>query len=106
MHFCIHMAINEKCWPVCLCIWRRSNLQQFIEAAQHRLPILARDIPVFREVAGEHAGYFKAETPEELAVAIKSWLADCQKNIHPKSSGMNYLTWKESAEILMSKILA
>ncbi len=77
-----------------------------IEAAQHGLPILARDIPVFREVAGEHAAYFKAETPNELAVAIKSWLADCQKNTHPKSSGMNYLTWKESAESLTSKIFA
>jgi len=29
-----------------------------------------------------------------------------QKNTHPKSSGMNYLTWKESAEILMSKVVA
>ena len=26
-----------------------------IEAAKHALPILARDIPVFREIAGEHA---------------------------------------------------
>jgi glycosyltransferase involved in cell wall biosynthesis len=29
-----------------------------IEAAQHKLPIVARDIPVFREVAGSHAHYF------------------------------------------------
>ena len=29
-----------------------------IEAARHNLPILARDIPVFREVAGDHALYF------------------------------------------------
>jgi glycosyltransferase involved in cell wall biosynthesis len=30
-----------------------------IEAARHGLPIIARDIPVFREVAGEHAYYFR-----------------------------------------------
>jgi len=29
-----------------------------IEAAQHNFAIIARDIPVFREVAGEHAYYF------------------------------------------------
>jgi glycosyltransferase involved in cell wall biosynthesis len=31
-----------------------------IEAAKHKLPIICRDIPVFREVASEHAFYFDA----------------------------------------------
>ena len=98
----------EKVYAASTCLIAASYGEGFglplIEAAQHGLPILARDIPVFHEVAGEHAAYFKVETPEELAVAIKFWLADCKKNTHPKSSGMNYLTWKESAEILMSKV--
>src|SRR5690606_1150894 len=29
-----------------------------VEAARHGLPLLIRDTPVFREVAGEHAFYF------------------------------------------------
>ena len=33
-----------------------------IEAAQHKLPIFARDIPVFREVAGENAFFFQSNT--------------------------------------------
>ena len=98
----------EKVYAVSTCLIAASYGEGFglplIEAAQHGLPILARDIPVFREVAGEHASYFKAETPNELAVAIKSWLSDYQKNKHPKSSGMNYLTWKESAAMLLNKI--
>jgi hypothetical protein len=69
------------------------------------MPILARDIPDFREEAGEHAAYFKAETPEELASAIKSWIVDHQKNTHPKSSNMNYLKWSESAEMLCKAIV-
>ena len=100
----------EKVYAASTCLIAASYGEGFglplIEAAQHGLPILARDIPVFREVAGEHAVYFKAETPNELALAIESWLTDFQKNTHPKSSGMNYLTWKESAEILISKVLA
>jgi glycosyltransferase involved in cell wall biosynthesis len=100
----------EKVYAASTCLIAASYGEGFglplIEAAQHGLPILARDIPVFREVAGEHAAYFKAETPSELAAVMKSWLSDYQKNKHPKSSGMNYLTWKESAEILMSKIFS
>ena len=73
----------EKVYAASTCLIAASYGEGFglplIEAAQHGLPIFARDIPVFREVAGEHAAYFKVETPEELAVAIKFWLADCKK---------------------------
>ena len=73
-----------------------------IEAAQHELPIIARDIPVFREVAGEHAYYFEAETSEALAQAIKDWLGLYQDNQHPKSDEMTWLTWAESARQLLN----
>jgi glycosyltransferase involved in cell wall biosynthesis len=100
----------EKIYAVSTCLIAASCGEGFglplIEAAQHGLPILARDIPVFREVAGEHAAYFKAETPSELAAVMKSWLSDHQKNTHPKSSGMKYLTWKESADVLISKLFS
>ena len=43
-----------------------------IEAARHGLPIIARDIPVFREVAGEQAYYFRGEAAQDLADALRS----------------------------------
>ena len=46
-----------------------------IEAAQHATPIIARDIPVFREVAGDHAFYFDGLEASALADAIHQWLA-------------------------------
>jgi glycosyltransferase involved in cell wall biosynthesis len=72
-----------------------------IEAAQYKLPIFARDIPVFREVAGEHAHYFNAEGPTELAHAMEQWLALHKANRHPKSDNMPWLTWKDSAAQLL-----
>ena len=42
-----------------------------IEAARQGLPVIARDIPVFREVAGDHAFYYSAGRPEELADALE-----------------------------------
>ncbi len=75
-----------------------------IEAAQHRLPIMARDIPVFREVANEHALFFKATRPCELALSIKSWLELKKTNQHPKSENMAWLSWKESAAELLKAL--
>lgn len=71
-----------------------------IEAAQHNLPIIARDIPVFREVAGEHAFYFCASKPKELMCALKEWLALYKEQRHPESSKISFFTWKESAIFL------
>jgi glycosyltransferase involved in cell wall biosynthesis len=75
-----------------------------IEAAQHKLPVIARDIPVFREVAGEHAFYFEADHPDELAQAVQSWFRLYSIGHHPGSEDMQWLTWKDSAARLLEKI--
>lgn len=75
-----------------------------IEAAQHKIPIIARDIPVFREVAGEHAFYFDSKAPEDLAMAIQEWLELYMQGKHPRSDNMPWLTWGQSAENLLSVI--
>ncbi|MFN3630079.1 MAG: glycosyltransferase family 4 protein, partial [Casimicrobiaceae bacterium] len=76
-----------------------------IEAARHRVPIIARDIPVFREVAGEHAFYFADDhAPETIARAVEDWLALDRQGRAPQSAGMPYLTWAESAEQLFRRI--
>jgi glycosyltransferase involved in cell wall biosynthesis len=75
-----------------------------IEAARHGLPIMARDIPVFREVAGEHAFYFAAEKPD-LAQAIKDWLRLYRTGEHPKSDAIAKTAWADSAERVMDVLL-
>ncbi len=75
-----------------------------IEAAQHNKPIIARDIPVLREVAGEYAFYFSGLGTEELADVIITWLVLFQNGGHPKSEGMHCLTWQESALQLKTQI--
>jgi glycosyltransferase involved in cell wall biosynthesis len=66
-----------------------------IEAAQHQLPIIARGIPVFREVAGEHAYYFEGKEPQALADAIEQWLALHAAGKAPPSSALPWLTWAQ-----------
>lgn len=95
----------EKVYASCTCLIVASYGEGFglplIEAAQHKLPIIARDIPVFREVAGKHAFYFKGNEPKVLANSIKKWLVLREQSYHPTSDDMPWLTWKESAAMLL-----
>lgn len=72
-----------------------------VEAAQHGLPILARDLPVLREVAGEHAFYFEGLQPEDLTLAITRWLHLKESGRQPGSSAIPRLTWKQSTQQLL-----
>ena len=69
------------------------------------MPIIARDIPIFREVAGEHAFYFTGLQPEALAAAIKEWLTLYGNGKYPKSDAMPWMTWAQSVERLKDVVL-
>lgn len=75
-----------------------------IEASQFKLPIIARDIPVFREVAGDSAFYFDSKGTSTLAKAISDWLALYKENAHPCSTDIEWITWRESASDLLTLI--
>ena len=76
-----------------------------IESAHHKIPIIARDLPVFKEVAQDYAHYFSTRKAENLATAILEWLELYESNRHPKSDGMPWLNWKESANQLLNSII-
>ena len=99
----------ERIYDSCTCLIAPSEGEGFglplIEAAKHKLPIIARDIPVFREVAGEHAYYFSGLDPHALVDAVKYWQILNDEGKAPQSIGMHYLTWRLSAEQLLSQVL-
>ncbi|WP_419602667.1 glycosyltransferase, partial [Thiolapillus sp.] len=99
----------EKVYAASTCLIAASEGEGFglplIEAAQHKLSIIARDLPVFREVAGQYAFYFKGLEPEALAETVTQWLALYAKGKAPRSDDMPWLTWRESAEQLKSIVV-
>lgn len=99
----------EKVYRSSTCLIAGSEGEGFglplIEAAQHKLPLIARDLSVFREVAGEYAFYFSGKNPEDLAQAIDNWLSLYAAGKHPKSDDMPWLTWKQSAAQLLQKLI-
>ncbi|WP_114971915.1 FkbM family methyltransferase [Rhodoferax ferrireducens] len=99
----------EQVYGAATCLIAASEAEGFglplIEAVQHGLPIIARDIPVFREVAGGHAYYFSGQQSETLAKAIRGWLALHQAGRAPQSSSMPWLTWQQSTKSLLDIVL-
>ena len=75
-----------------------------IEAARHNLPIIARDLPVFREIAGENAFYFSGISGKGLAQAIDNWLKLWKLGEAPRSDLIPCLTWRQSADDLISLV--
>lgn len=96
----------EKIYEHSNCLIAASEGEGFglplIEGAQHQLPMVARDIPVFREVAGDHAYYFSAGSGKQLADHVKQWLSLYREGCHPSVENMRWLTWKDSAANVFS----
>jgi glycosyltransferase involved in cell wall biosynthesis len=76
-----------------------------IEAAINKTPIILNDIPILREVAQNFAFYYKDDSPEELAKVIIEWLDLFKKNRHPKSEGMPFISWAETASLIFDFIV-
>ena len=95
-------------YDACTCLIAASEGEGFglplIEAAQHKIPIIARNIPVFKEVAGAHAHYFDGFEPKDLADAIREWLELNRQGLAPSSSEMPWLSWKQSAHQVLNKL--
>lgn len=103
-------ALLEQLYSDSDCLVAASRGEGFglplIEAAHHGIPILARDIAVFREVAGGYAVYFVAETAEQLATELEDWYRRWVVGEIRGSDGMPSQTWSQSAEQWLAPILA
>jgi glycosyltransferase involved in cell wall biosynthesis len=98
----------EKIYACCYGLILASEGEGFglplIEALQHSKPILARDLPVFREVEARQISFFNSDNrSSNLPKHIKEWFNLDQiyeDNKHAKLS-----SWSDSVEILKSHIL-
>jgi alpha-1,2-rhamnosyltransferase len=70
-----------------------------VEAAMHGAPVIASDIPIFREVGGTGARYFELLDPESLAAAIEATLTEPRRAPRIETIG-----WRQSAEEMVRVI--
>lgn len=72
-----------------------------VEARQKGIPVIASDIPVFREIADEGVTFFTAGDAASLKTQIKRFVdgqlaSDVEK--------MTWLSWQESTQMFMTKV--
>jgi glycosyltransferase involved in cell wall biosynthesis len=74
-----------------------------IEAAMHGLPVLARDIPIFREVGGAGVEYFSAEAGaiDGLKLSLDRWLSISHNEKKSPVNSSSWISWHESAQFLL-----
>lgn len=75
-----------------------------VEGARHGKPLILRDLPVFREIAGDHATYFCGREPEALSACLEQWMQDYVRGDIPTPEGIRVLSWRESARMLLSDL--
>lgn len=69
-----------------------------VEAAEYGKPVLARDIPVFREIGGEGLRYFTDD--KSLATSLEAWFQDLLSgSVAPPSAAM--VDWEDSYRALL-----
>lgn len=76
-----------------------------VEAAQRGLPIIARDIPVFREVTQGQAKLFPNKPePAAIADAVRSWIAGGSSESFTTSTGVEARRWSQMVDGLKEMI--
>ena len=76
------------------------------EGARYGKPLILRDLPVFRELAGENAFYFHGNEPAALATALEHWLALHEAGKAPTSEGIPILSWRQSVLHALDALIA
>jgi glycosyltransferase involved in cell wall biosynthesis len=74
-----------------------------LEAARRGVPVIARDIPVFREVASTFARYFDGRSVEDLADVVRAWSNEAKESAVPV--GEAGLSWQATTATLGQMLL-
>lgn len=77
-----------------------------VEALQRGLPVMASDIPVFREVGGAFMAYFDLQQPESLAELIRQFEKQGSLPAARPVSEWSWIDWRESSRQLVERSLA
>jgi alpha-1,2-rhamnosyltransferase len=75
-----------------------------VEAMQYGLPVLASDIPVFREIGTDYPTYFPLEAPRSLDAALGQIETLAEHGKLAPRAARPWLSWSQSARMLLEKV--
>lgn len=99
-------ALYEKCDAVLFASLAEGFGLAVAEGASFGKPLILRDIPVFREIAGDNAFYFSGTKPEELSQKLEEWLSLYKNGEEPDSKNIKLRTWRDCASDVLETLTA
>ena len=87
-------ALYQSCTAVIFASIAEGYGLAVVEAASYGKPLILRDLPVFREIAGNSAFYFTGQEPDVLAAKIEEWLLLYTQKKHPLPD-VKITSWEE-----------
>jgi glycosyltransferase involved in cell wall biosynthesis len=75
-----------------------------VEAFHHNCRVIARDLPVFREIGGERAKYFTGTSGQALAAVIKDFGNGSSPPTNQSDGKVDSIDWEESTRQLWDNI--
>ncbi len=77
-----------------------------VEAAALGCPVVARDVPIYRETSGGDAFFFPDAGPAEMAEKLREFLALPRKKQLKFVPRASLATWRQSAQIMQAILLS
>ena len=76
-----------------------------VEALQRGIPVMASDLPVFREICGDACAYFELDKPETLAHLVTSLEIDGElPGVRPTNT-WHWCDWTESSAMFLEPLI-
>lgn len=94
-------ALYRACHGVIVASFGEGFGLPLVEALRFNKPVLARDIPVFREIAGDQVHFFDATDSKNMAAQILHWLELPRHNIC--HSFMTF-SWHDTVKSLLTQL--
>ncbi len=76
-----------------------------VEAMQRGLPVMASDIPVFREIGGEFMAYFDLDDPQTLADRVTQFESSNEFPASRPVADWQWIGWREASQQLVNGTL-
>jgi glycosyltransferase involved in cell wall biosynthesis len=91
-------ALYENSTALINASWGEGFGLPLVEAASFGLPLIIRDIPIFREIVGEKACYFSGDSPSQLAITMEKWMTEHKLGLIDLKSDLVNVTWSETCD--------
>ena len=95
-------ALYQKCTAVVFASIAEGFGLAIMEAASYKKPLILRELPVFKEIAGDNAFYFSGLSPQDLADKLEEWIGLYKQQKYPVSDNIKFISWDDFTEKVLS----